>query len=266
MEQVTVAGVREWRRQRPGEIPLAVTAYDHPMARLLDGCGIDILHVGDTLGMTVLGLPDTTQVTLADMVHHVKAVARGKRRALATADLPIHTYDTPDDAVRSARALMEAGADAVKMEGGHAIKGQIQAVLAAGIPVQGHLGMLPQHVLEEGGYRKKGKTREEAERLSEEARMLEGLGVFSIVLEAVETGLAGRITDALGIPTFGIASGPGTTGQIRVLQDVLGLTPWFRFPHIIAEVDGAGMVEQAMDALRRRLVREKESLGIQAGG
>jgi 3-methyl-2-oxobutanoate hydroxymethyltransferase len=234
-------------------MPLAVTAYDHPMARLLDGCGVEILHVGDTLGMTVLGLADTTQVTMADMLHHVRAVARGTERALVTADLPIHSYDTEAAAVRNSRELVQAGAHAVKLEGGMEIRKQITAILEAGIAVQGHLGMLPQRVREEGGYRKKGKTEEEARRLREEALLLEELGVFSIVLEAVETELAGQITQTLKIPTFGIASGGGTTGQIRVLQDVLGLTPWFRFPHVVAEVDGAGMVRQGIEALRRRI-------------
>jgi len=206
------------------------------MARLLDEAGVEILHVGDTLGVVVLGYPDTTQVTMADMLRHTAAVARAKPKALITADLPIASYRNPNEAVVHARELVAAGADAVKMEGGVEIIAQVQAVLAVGIPVQGHIGLLPQKILEEKVYRKKGKTEEEITGIEKDARALEAAGVFSIVIEAVVPEIAERITKQLRIPTLGIASGEKTTGQIRVVHDILGLCPWdvprYLKPHV----------------------------------
>src|SRR5438874_4386156 len=148
-------------KKRAGKVT-ALTAYDYPTARLLDESGIDVILVGDSLGMVVLGYEDTTQVTLAEMVHHTRAAARGVERALLVGDLPIHTYDDPAQAVSSARALIEAGAEAVKLEGGASHVPQIEAIIAAGVPVMGHIGMLPQSVREEGGYKIKGRTQGEA--------------------------------------------------------------------------------------------------------
>src|SRR5947207_1817492 len=143
----------------------ALTAYDYPTARLLDESGIDVILVGDSLGMVVLGYEDTTPVTMAEMVHHTRAAARGVKRALLVGDLPIHSYDDAAQAVSSARALTEAGAQAVKLEGGASHVAQIEAIIAAGIPVMGHIGMLPQSVREEGGYKVKGRTLVEAQGL-----------------------------------------------------------------------------------------------------
>jgi 3-methyl-2-oxobutanoate hydroxymethyltransferase len=214
-------------RKRRGDRLTALTAYDYPTARLLDESGIDIILVGDSLGMVVLGYDDTTEVTLAEMIHHTKAAARGVKRALLVADLPIHTYDDPAQAVATARALMAAGAQAVKLEGGASHVPQIEAIVADGIAVMGHIGMLPQSVREEGGYKVKGRTQSEAEALVCDGLAVEKAGVFAVVLEIVNPEAARQITKKLTIPTIGIGSGEDCDGQILVTHDLIGLFPWF---------------------------------------
>jgi 3-methyl-2-oxobutanoate hydroxymethyltransferase len=249
--RVTWQDIRDWHTSQP---ILALTAYDYPTARHLDEAGVDILHVGDSLGMAILGYDDTTEVTLGDIIHHTKAVSRARRHALVTADLPYRTYETADQAVNNARRLIEAGADAVKLEGGEAILPQIRAVLAASIPVMGHLGLLPQHIKEEGGiYRKKGKTDDEVTRLHRDAQLIQDAGVFAIVLEAVVSDVATELTRQLKVPTIGIASGAGKTGQIRVIHDVLGLTPWFAFPHVKPLVNLAQEIQDAVRRLKQQI-------------
>src|SRR2546427_6357995 len=181
--KITPEAIRAMKAR--GEKIAALTAYDFPMTRLLDEVGIPLILVGDSLGMVVLGYPDTTLVTLAEMEHHVRAAARAKPRALLAADLPYHSYQTVESALASAKRLMEAGADAVKAEGGLEILPQIRAILASGIPFFGHLGMLPQHVLEEGGYHVKGKNEPEHQALLADADTLVEAGAFAIVLEVV---------------------------------------------------------------------------------
>ncbi len=210
-----------------GQKIAVLTAYDYPLARLLDEAGVDLLLVGDSLGMVVLGYPDTTHVTLDDMVHHVRAVARGAQRAGVVGDLPIHTYDTPEQAVASARRLVEAGAHAVKLEGGAACKPQIAAIVKAGIPVVGHIGMLPQQVNEEGGYKIKGKTEEEIARLKADAEAVQDAGAIAVVMELIRPEPAREITSLLHIPTIGIAAGPHCDGQVLVSHDLFGMFPWF---------------------------------------
>ena len=206
----------------------ALTAYDYPMTRLLDEAGIPIILVGDSLGMVVLGYPDTTHVTLAEMEHHVRAATRAKPRALLIGDLPYRTYDTPEQAVASAQRLVAAGAEAVKAEGGREILPQIRAVQAAGIPFMGHLGMLPQHVLEEGGkYRIKGKDDAGRVKLLDDAAALAEAEVFAVVLELVTPPVAREITAQFPFATIGIGSGPECDGQILVTPDLLGAFPWF---------------------------------------
>src|SRR5438874_2400401 len=168
-----------------GEKITALTAYDYPTARLLDESGIDIILVGDSLGMVVLGYEDTTSVTLDEMMHHTRAVARAVKRALLVVDLPIHTYDTPEKAVATAKQLVDVGAQAVKLEGGVSHVPQIEAITNAGIPFMAHIGMLPQSVREEGGYKLKGRTQTEAEDLIRDAQAVEKAGAFSVVLEIV---------------------------------------------------------------------------------
>jgi len=213
--------------KRRGERITALTAYDYPTARLLDESGIDIILVGDSLGMVVLGYPDTTRVTLEEMLHHTRAVSRGVKRALLVADMPIHTYDTPEQAVKTAKQFVDAGAQAVKLEGGASHVTRIEAITQAGIPFMAHIGMLPQSVREQGGYRVKGRTQSEAEALIADARAVETAGAFSVVLEIVVADIARQITNAVSIPTIGIGSGEHCDGQILVTHDLIGLFPWF---------------------------------------
>lgn len=205
-----------------------LTAYDYPTARLLDEAGVDLLLVGDSLGMVVLGYPDTTHVKMEHMLHHVEAVARGSEKALIVGDLPINSYATPAIALRNAKRLVAAGADAVKLEGGVRQAEKVKAIVDLGIPVFGHMGMLPQRVLEEGGYKKKGKTEADYEDILEGCRALEDAGVFAIVLESVVADTAARLTKELRVPTIGIGCGEKTCdGEVAVITDLVGGYPWF---------------------------------------
>ena len=220
----------------------ALTAYDYPTARLLDEAGVDIILVGDSLGMVVLGFPDTTHVTLDMMLHHVAAVSRGVKHALVIGDMPINTYDTPKQALTTAQALVAAGADVVKLEGGIGQVEKIKTIIAAGIPVIGHHGMLPQRVLEDGGYKKKGKTKEEFQAILEGAIALEQAGCFALVLESITPELANEITTTLSIPTIGIGcenkEHPQTCdGEIAVITDLIGSYPWFVPPFATPRAD-----------------------------
>jgi 3-methyl-2-oxobutanoate hydroxymethyltransferase len=230
----------------------ALTAYDYPTAKLLDEAGIDLLLVGDSLGMTVLGYPDTTHVQLEEVIHHTRAVARGASSALLVADLPIHSYDNAELAVASSKRLIDAGAQAVKLEGGQACSAQIRAITAAGIPFVGHIGMLPQHVLEEGGYRIKGRTAEERNALLNDANAVEESGGFAVVLELIDPVVAAEITRAISIPTIGIGSGAGCDGQILVFHDLVGYFPWFAPKHAKAESDVAAEIRKAAHAYIKR--------------
>jgi 3-methyl-2-oxobutanoate hydroxymethyltransferase len=213
--------------KRAGRKLAVLTAYDYPGARLLEEAGVDWILVGDSLGMVVLGHPDTTHVTLADMLHHTAAVARGVARTPLITDLPIGTYDTPRMAVDNALALLSAGAHAVKIEGGATHCDRVEALVARGIPVMGHIGMLPQSVLLEGGYRLKGKTQDSSDALLDDARALAKAGVFGMVLELVHPLAAKRITASVPVPTIGIGSGTECDGQVLVTHDLTGAFPWF---------------------------------------
>lgn len=227
-----------------------LTAADYPTGRLLDEAGIDIILVGDSLGMVVLGYPDTVEVTLDEMNHHTRAVRRGVKRALLVSDLPYHTYQTPEAAVASAKELVAAGADAVKLEGGLSMLAQVQAITKAGIPFVGHVGMLPQSVREEGGYKKKGKTAPEAERLMQDALALDQAGAVAIVLEGVVPAVAAEISKAINCPSIGIGAGPDCDGQVLVTHDLIGAFPWFRPPFAKAQADVAGEITKAAAAFR----------------
>ena len=224
----------------------ALTAYDYPMGRLLDGLGLDFLLVGDSLGMVVLGHPDTTKVTLDDMLHHTRAVARGVSKTPLIADLPAHSIATEAIGVLSARKLIEAGAQGVKAEGGEELLPVIRAILDEGIPVLGHIGMLPQKVKEEGGYRVKGKTPQQAERLMEDATALDSAGVFAMVLELVSPPVAEAISRKTRVPTIGIGSGRGCDGQILVTYDLLGMFPWFKPRFVQPKANLASQIESAV--------------------
>jgi 3-methyl-2-oxobutanoate hydroxymethyltransferase len=232
-----------------GHSLVALTAYDYPTARLVEESeAVDLILVGDSLGMVVLGYPDTTTVTIADMLHHTRAVARGAQKTTVVADLPSGSYELPSTALANARALMEAGADAVKLEGGESVAPIIAELTAAGIPVLAHIGMLPQHIHEEGGYKIKGRTPQQADQLLADARAVEAAGAFAVVLELVTPPLAREISEAITIPTIGIGSGEGCDGQIRVLHDVIGLYPWFRPKFVQPKADVAGAIRDAVRA------------------
>jgi 3-methyl-2-oxobutanoate hydroxymethyltransferase len=211
-----------------------LTAYDYATASAVDRAGIDAVLVGDSLGMVVLGYENTLPVTMDDMIHHCKAVARGARHALLVGDMPFMSYQASvEEAVRNAgRFLQEGGMDAVKLEGGRERIPAVEAIVGAGIPVQGHLGLTPQSVHLFGGFRTQGKTAEAARRLVEDAEMLQDAGCFSLVLEAIPIQLAGLIRGRLEIPTIGIGAGPECDGQVLVIHDLLGLFDRFT-PHFV---------------------------------
>lgn len=236
-------------RARKKAAPIAaITAYDYATARLLDEAGADLLLVGDSLGMVVLGYPDTTHVTMAHMLHHVEAVARANPRALIVGDLPIHSYPDVEITLKNASALIGAGAEAVKLEGGRSEQDKVRALVNAGIPVLGHLGMLPQHVLEEGGYKKKGKTPEQVATLLDDAQTLVDAGVFGIVLESVITETATKVTEAIEVPTIGIGCGTAPcNGEVVVVTDLVGGFPWFVPPFAKPEGDIASVIRGAAE-------------------
>jgi 3-methyl-2-oxobutanoate hydroxymethyltransferase len=201
-----------------------LTAYDYPTAQLLDQAGIPILLVGDSVGQVMLGYETTVRVTMAEMVHHTKAVVRGSRRALVVADMPFLSYSSPDEAIEHAGTFMrEAGAQAVKVEGGVRTGRVIEALVRAGIPVMGHIGLTPQTINTIGKVRVQGKTIEQARSLIADAYAVQEAGAFSMVLELVPEQLAAAITERLKIPTIGIGAGPGCSGQVQVITDLIGL-------------------------------------------
>jgi 3-methyl-2-oxobutanoate hydroxymethyltransferase len=250
-QKISVAEIRAMKSR--GEKIAALTAYDFPMAKLLDECGVPLLLVGDSLGMVVLGYPDTTHVTMAEMEHHVRAAARAKPNALLGGDLPFRSYETVADAVANAKKLSAAGAEFVKAEGGREILPQVKAIIAAGIPFCGHLGMLPQHVLEEGGYHIKGKREDEHQKLLEDAKLLADAGVFAIVLELVTPPVAKEISQQISVLTIGIGSGPDCDGQILVTPDLTGSFPWFTPKFVKPKVNCAGEFKSAVAAWKKQI-------------
>ncbi|HZE19009.1 MAG TPA: 3-methyl-2-oxobutanoate hydroxymethyltransferase [Candidatus Angelobacter sp.] len=221
--KVTVRTIRDMKAERVKIV--SVTAYDYPTARLADEAGVDLILVGDSLGMVVLGYESTIPVTMPEMAHHLKAVVRAQPKALVVADLPFLSFQTSaEDAVRNSGRLMKRGAEAVKLEGGRRMLPQIQAILAADIPVLGHLGLTPQSVHQFGGYRVQGRGQGAADALLDDAIALERAGCFAIVLEGVPLELGQAITAAVGIPTIGIGAGIDCDGQVLVLHDLIGLS------------------------------------------
>jgi 3-methyl-2-oxobutanoate hydroxymethyltransferase len=220
--KITIRSFQQ-KKQR-GEVISMLTAYDYPTAMILDQSGIDSLLVGDSLGMVVLGYENTLRVTMDEMLHHCRAVARGAQFALLIGDMPFMSYQVNvEDAVRNAgRFLQEGGMDAVKLEGGRERSDAIKAIVSSGIPVMGHLGLTPQSVHQFGGFRAQGKTAAAAKRLYEDAMLLEEAGCFSIVLESVPERLAEMISKEINVPTIGIGAGRGCDGQVLVTHDLLG--------------------------------------------
>lgn len=224
-----------------------LTAYDYPTAHWVDQSGIDMILVGDSLAMVVLGQEDTLSVGMDEMIHHTRAVSRAARRALVIGDMPFLSYQAGvEQAVMNAgRFLKEGRAQAVKLEGGRKVVPQVRAIVDAGIPVQGHIGLTPQSVAQMGGFKVQGKTAEAARALEEDAQALADAGCFSIVLEAIPAPIAARITDSVPVPTIGIGAGPDCDGQVLVVHDVLGLFERFvpkfvkRYAHLTQTIQDA---------------------------
>ncbi len=252
--------------KRRGEVIAVVTAYDYPTARLADEAGVDILLVGDSLGTVVLGYENTLPVTVDDVLHHTRAVARARPSALVVADMPFLSYQvSPEQAVENAgRFIQSGGADAVKLEGGERVVPVVKRLVEIGIPVMGHLGLTPQSVLAFGGYKVQARGEADQECLQREAQMLEEAGCFALVLEGIPARLGGRVTRALTIPTIGIGAGGACDGQVLVSHDLLGFflgrTPKF----VRRYADLAGTVREAFaqyvdDVRARRFPSEEES-------
>jgi 3-methyl-2-oxobutanoate hydroxymethyltransferase len=223
INEITSSVIREMKRR--GEKITVLTAYDYPTAYILDEAEIDIILVGDSLGMVVLGYDSTIPVTMDEMIHHTKSVSRAVKRSLVIGDMPFMSYQcSSDKAIYNAgRFLKEAGAHGVKIEGGREVAEITQRMVQAGIPVMSHLGLTPQSVHQLGGFKVQGKDERAAQRILEDAKILEEAGSFSVVLECIPVELARKITDALHIPTIGIGAGVHCDGQVLVLHDVLGL-------------------------------------------
>ncbi len=266
-KKVTTATFRQ-KKQR-GEIITMLTAYDYPTALAEDQAGVDSILVGDSLGMVVLGYPNTLPVTMEDMLHHSKAVSRGAKFALLIGDMPFMSYQVSvEDAVRNAgRFLQEAGMDAIKLEGGRERLDAIRAILSAGIPVMGHIGLTPQSVNQLGGFRPQGKTAVAAKRLLEDALLLEEAGCFGLVLESVPAKLAELISKKLSIPTIGIGAGAGCDGQVLVTHDLLGLfdrfTPKFvkKYADFHAEMQKA-FADYIEDVETKKFPAEEHSVAM----
>ncbi len=222
-DKVTILTLQEKKRRR--EPVTMLTAYDYPTAQALDRAGIDAILVGDSLGLVVLGYENTLSVTMEDMLHHCKAVSRGARRAHLVADMPFLSYQvSASEALRNAGRLIQEGSmDAVKLEGGRAVAAAVEAIVAAGIPVMGHLGLTPQSLHQLGGWKVQAKSADAARRLLEDAEILEHAGCYAIVLEAIPDRVARLVTERLTIPTIGIGAGGQCDGQVLVTHDLLGL-------------------------------------------
>jgi 3-methyl-2-oxobutanoate hydroxymethyltransferase len=265
--RVTINDIRAMKRRK--EPIVMLTAYDFPSARLVDAAGADIILVGDTLGMVVLGYDTTVPVTMDEMLHHVKAVTRGTKHAFVVADMPFGSYQVgPDDALRNAaRFLKEAGAHAVKLEGGVTVKDTVQKLVDAGIPVMGHIGLTPQGVHQFGGWKVQGKTPQAAIRLMNDALALERAGAFAVVLELVPTALARIITHRLRVPTIGIGAGLDCDGQVQVFHDLLGMFEDFVPKHTkqyaqVGEAIRDALTEYASDVRDRRFPTDEQSFSM----
>lgn len=245
--------------KQKGEKLAMLTAYDYSTAKLIDASGIDGILVGDSLGMVCLGYKDTLSVTMEDMIHHTKAVARGTKNALLVSDMPFMSYQTSVyDAVKNAgRLIQEGNAEAVKLEGGTLIYEQIKAIVGAQIPVMGHIGLTPQSVNVFGGFKVQGKEDYQAKKIIENAKALEDAGVFSIVLEGIPSRLAEIITNSISIPTIGIGAGKYCDGQILVYQDMLSMFPDFKPKFVKAY---ANMGESMSTAFKSYISEVKQSV------
>ncbi|NSW89992.1 MAG: 3-methyl-2-oxobutanoate hydroxymethyltransferase [Firmicutes bacterium] len=256
-EKFTVADFKKAKLN--GRKITMLTAYDYPTAKIIEDAGIDSILVGDSLGMVVLGYEDTTKVTMDDMVHHIKAVSRAAKRAMVIGDMPFLSYHVGiHESVKNAgRLVSEGGCRAVKLEGGREVVEDIKAIISAGIPVMGHLGYTPQSINIFGGHKAQGKTMETAQKILEDALILQEAGVFSIVLECVPYKLAALITDRLDIPTIGIGSGKGCDGQVLVTPDIIGMFRDFSPRHSKKYIDFANMLE---DTVKKYIYEVKDGI------
>ena len=225
--RVTTRNVQEFKKK--GQKFAVLTAYDYPTAKLVEEAGVPVILVGDSLGQVVLGYDSTVKVTMEEMLHHTKAVVRGTQRAMVVGDMPFLSYNLDEAQALSnaGRFLQEAGAQAVKLEGGVHVADTVKRITEAGIPVMGHIGLTPQSVHQLGGYRVQGKTSAEAHELVEDALALEAAGAFAVVLELIPASVAETISQRLTIPTFGIGAGVGCDAQVQVINDMLGLNTDF---------------------------------------
>ena len=246
MNETTVPGIMKYKHKKKLAM---VTAYDYSMARLLDQCDIDIMLVGDSLGMVSLGHEDTLSVDMEEMLHHTRAVSRGTRRALVVADMPFMSYQTSVGTAlfNAGRFLKEARAGAVKIEGGTSVVPQVKAMVEAGIPVMGHLGLTPQSIAKFGGFKVQGRGASGSIILSQAAE-LEDAGCFSLVLEAVPPALAEEVTKNINIPTIGIGAGPSCDGQVLVINDLLGMNEEFTPRFVKKYADLSGIITKAVSA------------------
>jgi 3-methyl-2-oxobutanoate hydroxymethyltransferase len=267
--KITVPEIQACKQS--GEKITVLTAYDYPWALLVDRAGIDMILVGDSLGMVVLGYPDTVSVSMDEMVHHLKAVSRAVTRALVVGDMPFGSYNVSTaKAVENANRLMKEGrADAVKLEGGRPMAETVAALVRAGIPVQGHIGLTPQTASALGGFKVQGQSAEAARSLIADARALAAAGCFSIVLEAIPAPIARLITEAVAVPTIGIGAGADCDGQVLVTHDMVGLfdrfTPKFVKQYArIGETVAAAIAAYKQDVQAGRFPEEKHSFGMKS--
>lgn len=233
--------------KKEGKKIVVLTAYDAPTARLAEDCGVELILVGDSLGMAILGYPNTVQVTLEQSLHHCAAVRRGVTNSFVVGDMPFMSYQISAEQAmaNAARYMQEALVDGVKLEGGVHMAPTVKRLVLAGVPVMGHIGLLPQNVKTAGGYRVYGRTETEAAKLLDDAKAIEDAGAFSMVLECVPAELAAKITEAVSIPTIGIGAGPSCDGQVQVVNDMLGLSADFQPKHSKRYVDLNSLIRKA---------------------
>jgi 3-methyl-2-oxobutanoate hydroxymethyltransferase len=257
MERKKVTPVDVQAMKKQGKRITMLTAYDYPMALLEDRAGIDIILVGDSLAMTVLGHENTLPVTMDEMLHHTKAVARGAKHCLILGDMPFMSYNTSErEAIHNAgRFMKEAGADAVKLEGGVSVKETVRAIVRGGIPVMGHIGLTPQTISMLGGFKVQGKDAQAAQKIIDDALALQDAGAFSVLLEAVPAPIAKMVTERLTVPTIGIGAGVHCDGQVLVVHDMLGLFDRFTPKFAKKYVNLSEVILKALDAYKEEVIK-----------
>jgi 3-methyl-2-oxobutanoate hydroxymethyltransferase len=247
--KINIHTLREMKQR--GEKIVALTAYDFFTANVMDEVGVHLILVGDSVGMAELGYENTLPVTMDDMIHHTKAVARAKPKALLVADMPFMSYASVRTALENGGRLIQAGAEAVKVEGGESVIEQVRALVSNGIPVLGHIGLLPQSILETGGYKIQGRTPQSAERVLRDAEALEKMGVFAMVVEGTVASVVEQVTKSVTVPTIGIGAGAHCDGQILVSNDMLGLFTWFTPKHVKRYANLAEEMRKAFAAYKQ---------------